>query len=188
MKRMTGITTVLTTAILIGLYAPPVIADPPNATRTKTIKVKISNPRDPATAELEVTSGKTDHGCRSSDKPGLGCVKVDMGEAADLVFDLKGKPKCSGSDYWTLTAVQLGGYNSASKPGANDWGNLPADVVADFRADRVTGEAQVTVLDKGRIRVHDMNQAEYDIWYRLKAECQGVPPIYSDPRIKNTGK
>lgn len=187
MKPVTGITAVLTTTLLLGLYGTTALADPPSATRTKTIKVKIDNPGDPANAKLEITSGKTDNGCSSSDNPGRGCVKVDKGQAADMVFDLRGKPKCSDSDYWMLTAVQLGGYNSATKPDANDWGNLPADVVSDFRADRVTGEAQVTVLDRDRVRVHNMNQAAYDIWYRLKAECTGFKPIYSDPRVRNTG-
>lgn len=187
MSIKTSIITVLTTTLLFGAYVSPARAERPERTLTKTIKVKVDNPGDPASANLEITAKKTGWGCSNSSNPGKGCVKVDKGEAADLVFDMTGKPKCSGSDYWVLTAVQLGGYNSADKPDAAGWGNLPDDVVADFRADKTTGEAQVTLLDRERIRVHNMNQAEYDIWYRLKATCDHHV-IYSDPRIKNTGK
>jgi hypothetical protein len=188
MNHKAGITAVLAATLLFGLYATSILAKPPTATRTKTIKVKIDDPTDPAKVKLEITSRGTDHGCPSSQNPGRGCIKVDRGEAADLVFDLKGNPKCSNTEYWMLTAVQLGGYNSNTKPAANGWGNLPADVVADFRANPANGEAQVTLLDKDRMRVHNMNQQPYDIWYRLKAECTGANPIYSDPIIKNTGK
>jgi hypothetical protein len=66
--------------------------------------------------------------------------------------------------------------------------SIPIDVASDFNADSTNGSVPFTKLGDDKIRIHDKNEHVYDIWYRLKATCSDRNPIYSDPRVRNTGK
>lgn len=91
-----------------------------------------------------------------------------------------------------MSQVYLGGKNSETKPGA--WGNLDAEVVADFDV----ADASSGLLNHGNatnpqhIRISDENKHPYEIWYTVVAYCVGpdgsvLGKLEVDPRLKNVG-
>lgn len=129
-----------------------------------------------------------------SDNNQNGCVEVGKNKKARINFSFTGRRKCDQQEgaRWKLDEVYLGGKNSPGKPGS--WGNLDAEVQADFNvADATSG-----LLNKEggsndqSIIIFDQNNYAYDIWYLVTAVCMGtdgsrLAVIESDPRIKNGG-
>jgi len=183
---------ICTCLILIIVWSDPLSAKRkrPNKTATQVVTGEI-NDVDPSKPFIDITSGKTTHGCKSANNPRKGCLRNIKGDAADMVFRMKNNMKCESGDLWVFTQFRLGGYSvngSVGKPASEaDWGNLPTDVAADFRADPTTGVADFTILNKRSIRVHNRNDQAYTVWYELTAECDGKKAI-TDPRIRNTGR
>lgn len=183
---------IATCLIMVIVWSDPLSAQRkrPNKTQTYTINGKIddSNPTKPF---IEITTSGTIHGCGNVTNPHKGCVSPPRNDASDMVFKMKSNMTCESGDLWVFTQFRIGGYSidgTVGKPTTEaDWGNLTAEVAADFRADPVTGVADFTILNKRSIRVHNRNDGAYTVWYELTAECDGVKAV-TDPRIKNTGK
>jgi hypothetical protein len=181
---------VIGTCVVAMLCSAPVLAKrPPTDTRQETIKIKVNNPRG-ANASLEATNSKTEFGCKAANNPEKGCVTVELNYAADMVFRLQGNPKCLDDKEWELTGVDLAGYSETGLiPKANvKWDEqINTKAANDFNANSNTGEVHITVLNKSNIRIHNSNEYEYTIWYRVKASCNGKD-IYLDPEVKNRGR
>ncbi len=161
------------------------------------------------TVELEVAAGGTELNVNndqpsskkcSSSKAFRGCLKVKAGKKATFTFNMDDVVACGANNAgkWVLRNVYLGGKDSTGKPAANGWGNLDAEVKADFDvADNGTGRLTPKSTSKskgGKIKISDANQSRngYEIWYKVEAYCmQGnttlAGPIMSDPRIVNGG-
>ncbi len=140
-----------------------------------------------------------------------GCRKMKKNKSASLEIRLKGrgwlrKFKCDEDHHnWELTKIELAGKHTDAaplpKPAAAEWGILNAvdqQVMDDFNADAY-GDVTFTAIGskKRKIRIFDYNGTDkpkgspgtepYNIWYRLTATCNGLNPIVSDPRFRNTG-
>jgi len=186
MNMKHGITTVLIVAFLSGLYCMPAFAKHPKGTKSKPVKLKVKDP-DGANPTLSILTSGISNGCGGGSAKN-GCVGVEKAYAADLLFELSGSTKCAEGYDWEFTGLQLAGYDSDSKPADADWGKrIPADAAADFSANEANGEVPFVSIDEDTIRAHNKNQSKYEIWYRLKATCNGKD-IYSDPQVRNSGK
>ena len=131
-----------------------------------------------------------------------GCIKPKKNKAATITFKIRGKGflnnkyNCDDNGHkWYLTKIELAGKDALTKP--TSWpGTVDAQVQSDFGAD-AAGNVPFVVEKGHKIVINDKNgtdkprgspqAAPYDIWYRLTATCNDVNPIYSDPRIRNTG-
>ena len=110
-----------------------------------------------------------------------------VSESGQITFRLVNYRQCDSGAQWTLTEVELGGENSPVKPATEaDWGNLSNVAASDFQADPNSGVASTSPSAGGGITMNDANTAEYSIWYRVKASCDGRE-IAFDPRIENDG-
>jgi len=129
-------------------------------------------------------------GCASSNHNG--CVEVPVNKKVRMQFVLNGNRQCNGGQ-WNLSAVYLGGKNSAAKPGS--WGGLDSEVQGDFNvANASTGLLNPdSGSNKQKIVIYDANNHAYDIWYKVTAVCTSNSgstmglPIETDPRIRNGG-
>ena len=128
-----------------------------------------------------------------------GCIKVKKRKKSDIYFHLTGNTKCgleSGTS-WTLNAVYLGGFDADVKPGEFGFASISDTdfdkVNTDFDiADRNSGRVTLTGQTETRLAMHDDNQSEYLVWYKIEAICPrsdgGKSHITAaDPRIKNGG-
>jgi hypothetical protein len=119
---------------------------------------------------------------------------VGRNRKARIDFSFIGDRRCNLQQgaRWNLDEVYLGGKNSANKP--LSWGNLDADVQADFNvADATSGLLnKESGSNDQSIIIFDDNNYAYDIWYLVTAVCvaengRRLAVIESDPRIKNGG-
>ena len=168
-----------------------------SAKNPKEVKMKIDENNN-----LVVTTPKGENGCKWPQRRGPGCIKVDKDESSELEFHLTSNPNCkldSGTK-WELTAAYLGGYNSTSKPGEDDFGFdtiTDADynkVKSDFNiVDRTSG--RVTLLNTSsakKLIINNENKHKYVVWYKIEATCErtdgGSAHIRTtDPRVRNGG-
>ncbi|MGB5290855.1 MAG: hypothetical protein WBN41_05345 [Lysobacterales bacterium] len=169
-----------------------------------SISVSAKNPKEVSfeieNSKLEVKSNKTENGCKYFGSK-RGCIKLDKGEKSEIYFHLKGNLDCSleSGTKWALNAVYLGGFNSSAKPRENAYG---FDSISQANFDKVNADfnivnrtsglvANVDKSDK-KITINDLNQHEYEVWYKVEAICPredgGTPWTASyDPRVKNGG-
>lgn len=163
--------------------------------------------KNPKEVEMEIVNGKlvitTPAGandCPADEPREKGCIKVKKKNKARMYFELTGDRTCheEPGNEWELNAVYLGGYNSATKPGTDDFGfdgvsKANYDKVnSDFNVDRTTGRVDLIKNTKTKLGINNLNQYEYVVWYKIEATCQrldgGEPHIAtSDPRVKNGG-
>lgn len=160
------------------------------------VQMKVKNQ-----TELKITTkSSATGGCPSIAKKG--CIKAakKAGEF-EFTFLLAGKTTCTrdyvdASATWKLKAVYLGGFDG-NKPGSfgfvagADFDKVDNDFnVADMATGLLTLEANPRT-DR-IISITDKNEAKYDVWYKIVAECErndGDSPyqITSDPRVRNGG-
>ena len=124
-------------------------------------------------------SGSSVGACRN---PAPGCVRVSGN--GQITFRLVNFRQCASGEQWTLTGVQMGGEGAPGKPAT--WGGLSSVAASDFQADPSSGWAATSTSAGGGITIRDANTAEYSLWYRVQARCDGRE-IYFDPRIENDG-
>lgn len=129
---------------------------------------------------LEYNAAGSSHGACQT--PGLGCVRVSG--QGQITFRLVNDRRCASGASWELSGVQLGGENSAGKPGR--WGWLSSTAASDFNAYAESGWVRTQPLRGQSITLYDGNSAAYSIWYRVAAQCDGRH-IWFDPRIENEG-
>jgi hypothetical protein len=125
-----------------------------------------------------------------------GCIEVPHKKKAKVNFSFVGKKQCNrpAGVSWEVGEVYLGGKDKSDKPGSSGWGNLDADVKADFNvADAVSGRLNKEAgSNKNSIVISDENILPYEIWYKVTAVCVDgsgkiIDTIETDPRIKNGG-
>jgi hypothetical protein len=134
---------------------------------------------DDAQAALTYNASGSSHGrCEASSEPG--CVRVTG--RGQVTFRLVNNRQCGAGNTWQLSGVQLGGENSAGKPGT--WGGLSAAAAGDFNASQASG--QISTGTGNSITIQDANSQAYSVWYRVEASCGGKT-IYFDPRLENDG-
>lgn len=168
-------------AFLLAAASASAVPDAAKVKKTKTVKVKVKKADSAPTLEMK-TFGVA-NGC--SLFSGNGCIEVERGESADLVFELPDqKAECAPGKPWRLTGFQLGGLNSPDKP--QTWGDAGPEATADFSAD-ADGWAAITTAEN-TLTVYNENDYAYEVWYRLRASCEGVEDIYSDPVVRNKGR
>ncbi len=157
------------------------------------IQMKVKNG-----SELDIRTNKKETGdCRGMSKK-KGCVRVPVDDRnLKVSFLLAGNSKCKRANgaKWKLSGVTLGGKGSSKKPAS--WGGFERDqeVKKDFVfLDAGKGTLQPSSASSDRIfTISDKNQSTYTVWYKVEAICVDArgttfgAPIFSDPRIENTG-
>ena len=132
--------------------------------------------------------------CSSDNHPG--CIEVGHKKTAKIDFVFIEDKKCNRTDgaRWELSEVYLGGKDSSEKPKSNKWGNLDAEIEADFNvADLVSGLLnEESGSNAQKIIISDENNYAYDIWYKVTADCVNdsgsvLATIETDPRLRNGG-
>ena len=152
--------------------------------RVFTVKLK----PDSSQTELIATTAGT---CINNNHKG--CIRVKLGQNADINFILtEGNKSCNLGEgaTWELSAVYLGGKDSASKPGS--WGGLDSEIQEDFDvADAASGLLNHANGSNARhIKITDENNYKYDVWYTVVATCKAtngasLGEIEIDPRLSN---
>lgn len=124
----------------------------------------------------------------SGDAPQSGCVEVEKGESATLIWELDS----IGETYWMLTRFQF------SADGVN-WGDsnfpLPACSVGNFgleARDQFTGNAASAMItgNSRKVLLQNGNQETCQVYYRIYAMPKaGGMEIHSDtvPMVSNQG-
>lgn len=149
--------------------------------------------------QLVIRTKSHENDCPWTQPRDNGCIKVKKRKKANISFHLIGETKCgleSGTK-WELNAVYLGRFNADNKLGEFGFDNTPDPdfdkVNSDFNiADRTSGRVTLTEKKEKKLAIHDDNQSEYEVWYKVEAICprsDGGPAhvTSSDPRIKNGG-
>ena len=191
MKKQFGTSRfVLGVLAMIGALA---VASTASAKNPKEVKMTIESNK------LIMKTLNNANDCSAWQRRGPGCIKVKKNKTSEIQFHLTGPMKCdleSGTE-WELNAVYLGGYESASKPGASGFDNISVDdynkVNSDFDiADRTSGLVNLTEDTANKLAINDLNQHKYVVWYKVEAICKrtdGKPAYITtmDPRVRNGG-
>ena len=178
--------------VMIGAL---VVTSTASAKNPKEVEMEIVN------GKLEITTAAGVNDCPADEPREKGCIKVKHGKKSEMYFELKGDRTChqEPGNKWKLNAVYLGGYDSTSKPGENDFGFDSADeadydkVNSDFDiADKTSGRVTLISESKTKLGIDNKNEYPYVVWYKIEAICErsdgGEPHIAtSDPRVKNGG-
>lgn len=163
--KVTGLKTLLQVTAVISIVG--VCSTVQAAATVVNLQVNASQ------TKLEIT---TRGNCSSNNTNG--CLKATGN--AQFNFVLTGNKSCSAGGMWKLANVVLG-MSEGSK------GNITAKAAADFYANQSSGVVTAHTSSDSHILIKDDNTAVYDVFYTVTATCDGMPPIDSDPRIRNDG-